>query len=191
MESVNTTNTVKIIAIGGRAGSGRKTLANAIGGNLISQETFILDNAPKRILIHPHLVNNRLLFDTLTALKNGKDVVIGDKTLRSTPVILFEGPFAFSDNEVANLCDLKIYVDCDSDTTLARIIARDFKDNDLYEILGQWDTSKYVFDQSIAPMGKRADIVIPNQDRKLSDRAGVNLIKSYIRMHSDNGAREV
>ncbi len=184
-----TVNTVKIIAICGGAGSGRKSLAAAIGGNLISQTLFLHDNVKTKggHMVHPHVINSDLLFKTLTALKNGEDVTIGDKILQSTPVILFEGPFAFSDPEVSKLYDLKIYIDCDLDTALGRIIARDMSPNttNLYDILERWDISKHTLEQHIAPMKLRADIIIQNQISMFSNKhAGVNLIKSYIRIEN-------
>ena len=90
-------------------------------------------------------------------------------TLWNVDVVIFEGILSFYKHPNPELCldtlmDLKIFVETDSDTRLARRMFRDtqFRGRSIASVLAQY--SKFVkpsYDQHIAPLKRRADIIIP------------------------------
>ena len=90
-------------------------------------------------------------------------------TLWNVDVVIFEGILAFYQHPDPSLCldpllDLKIFVETDSDTRLARRMYRDtqFRGRSIASVLTQY--SKFVkpsYDRHIAPLKRRADIIIP------------------------------
>lgn len=90
-------------------------------------------------------------------------------TLWNVDVVIFEGILSFYKHPRPELCldqlmDLKIFVETDSDTRLARRMFRDtqFRGRSIASVLAQY--SKFVkpsYDQHIAPLKRRADIIIP------------------------------
>jgi uridine kinase len=79
-------------------------------------------------------------------------------------VLIFEGILAFHRPDIVNMMDIKIFVDTDSDTRLARRLARDIADRgrDVKGVLQQYlKHVKPAFDSFIATGMKVADIIVP------------------------------
>lgn len=125
---------------------------------------------------HPDAFDYTRLKETLIQLKHGKSVEIPvydfvthsrldrSKTLYGADVILAEGILLFFDKEVRSLCDMRLFVDEDSDITLIRRIRRDIAERgrDVGGILVQYERFvKPAYEQYIFPTKKFADIVIP------------------------------
>lgn len=149
----------------------------------ISQDCFYKDlSAEQRRAIgsynfdHPDAFDFDLICDTLRALRQGQSVQIpiydfvtsarcaATTTVVTTDVILFDGILALSSPDVRNLFDLKIFVDTDDDTRLARRLRRDIaqRGRDVLAVLEQYErTVKPSFDSYIAPSKKYADLIIP------------------------------
>jgi len=89
--------------------------------------------------------------------------------LWNVDVVIFEGILAFYHHPNPELCldnliDLKIFVETDGDTRLARRLFRDtqFRGRSIASVLAQY--SKFVkpsYETHIAPLKRRADIIIP------------------------------
>lgn len=82
-------------------------------------------------------------------------------------VVLFEGILAFHDEgevSMSQLMDLKIFVETDSDTRLARRVFRDTQSRgrSLESVLAQYERFvKPSFERYILPLKKKADVIIP------------------------------
>lgn len=141
----------------------------------------------------PETINADQFGSHLEELKNNKPVEYREylfekedhddtvHTLSPAPVIIVEGIFVFHYPQVADLIDLKLYVEADSHLMLKRRIIRDQNERGygMEEILYRFE--KHViptYEKYILPYKKTADIVIPNYDR--FDEA-FEVIASYIR----------
>ncbi len=135
---------------------------------------------------HPDAFDFELLEDTILKLKEGKRVevpVYNFKThsrekqtvpMYGADVLIFEGILSFHKKAITDLMDVKIFVDTDSDTRLARRLHRDILDRDreIEGVLKQYEMFvKPSFDSFIAPLMQFADIIIPRGgENKVSTR---------------------
>ena len=79
-------------------------------------------------------------------------------------VIILEGILLFENKELADLLDIKIFVDTDADVRILRRILRDVKERgrSLDSIVNQYLTTvKPTHEQFIEPSKKIADIIVP------------------------------
>ncbi|KAG7231681.1 hypothetical protein CRUP_004081, partial [Coryphaenoides rupestris] len=102
---------------------------------------------------HPAAFDIELLVATLRKLKQGKSVKIPVydfithrrhkdwKTIYGASVIIFEGIMLFSDKELLQLLDMKIFVDTDSDVRLVRRLRRDITERgrDIEGVIKQYN----------------------------------------------------
>ena len=67
--------------------------------------------------------------------------------IHSADIIIVEGILVFYDKELRELIDLKLFVDADSDTRLARRVVRDteVRERDLDSVLSQYIRYIYVY----------------------------------------------
>eukprot|EP00033_Pygsuia_biforma_P001869 GCRY01002089.1.p1 GENE.GCRY01002089.1~~GCRY01002089.1.p1 ORF type:complete len:227 (+),score=24.93 GCRY01002089.1:204-884(+) len=96
-------------------------------------------------------------------------------------VVIVEGIMTFFHKELREVMDLKLYVETDSDTCLARRILRDMKNRGrpVKSILHQYETFvKPCYESYIAPMSNYADIVIPRGGK---NNVAIDLIVQYLR----------
>jgi uridine kinase len=179
---------VKIIGICGGSGSGKTTIVRKIS-ELVSDFVFIpQDNYYKSASYisnsnitafnfdHPDAFDNALLIEQLDALKAGKciemptyDFVHHRRTEESVHVepkklVIFEGIMVFTNEEVRNRLDLKIFVDTPDDIRFIRRLSRDIKERGrtVDSVIEQYLTvvrpGHYEF---IEPTKRFADIIIP------------------------------
>jgi len=130
----------------------------------------------------PEAFDWELQRDVLTALRHRKKVEVPvydyvhncrseteHVTLWNVDVVIFEGILAFYRHPDPQLCldsliDLKIFVETDADTRLARRVFRDtqYRGRSIESVLTQY--SKFVkpsYDTHISPLKRRSDIIIP------------------------------
>lgn len=96
-------------------------------------------------------------------------------------VLIFEGIMAFHMRDILEIMDLKIFVDTDSDTRLARRLQRDVSSRarDVEGVLDQYNRFvKPAFDSFIAPTMRHADIIIP---RGGDNGVAIDLIVRHIK----------
>jgi uridine kinase len=89
-----------------------------------------------------------------------------DRTERreSRAVVILEGILIFSDPELRNRMDLKIFVDTDADERILRRIARDTQSRgrSLESVINQYLTTvKPMHDAFVEPYKRYADIIVP------------------------------
>lgn len=180
-----------IIGIAGGTGSGKTTVVHQIMNELpdaevgiISQDSYYKENKnmsyEERSNInfdHPRAIDFELLVAHLKELKKGNiinqpvysfikhnrtdDVII----THPRKVMIVEGILIFTNPEIRELFDIKIYVHADSDERLIRRLRRDISERgrDMEEVLTRYQhTLKPMHEQFIEPTKAYADIIIPN-----------------------------
>lgn len=178
----------KIIGICGGSGSGKTTIVRKIS-ELVSDFVFIpQDNYYKSAEFisnanitafnfdHPDAFDNPLIIEQLGALKRGESIEMPtydfvhhrrtEETIRVSPkkVVIFEGIMVFTNKDVRDLIDLKIFVDTPDDIRFIRRLIRDIKergrtvDSVVEQYLNVVRPGHYQF---IEPTKAYADIIIP------------------------------
>uniref|UniRef100_A0A914IBL7 Uridine kinase n=1 Tax=Globodera rostochiensis TaxID=31243 RepID=A0A914IBL7_GLORO len=188
-----------LIGICGGSASGKTTLAKKIierlempWVNVLSMDSFykVLNEEQHQLAAkqeynfdHPDAFDFDLLRETLVRLREGKSVEVpvydfsthrrtkNPKLMYGADIIIFEGILSFHEPVIANLMDLKVFVDTDSETRLERRLVRDVAERgrDAAGVLEQYmKFVKPAFDMFIAPARKTADIIV--------QRGGQNVI---------------
>lgn len=101
-------------------------------------------------------------------------------------VIILEGILTFYDPMVADFFHIKLFVDTDADTRLARRVMRDIntRGRTLESVLNQYEKFvKPAFDNFILPTKKYADVIIP---RGVSNTVAIEVIVEHIRRILDD-----
>jgi uridine kinase len=179
-----------VIGIAGGTGSGKSTVAERVAASLPDKAAVIIDHdsyyrdhsdisVEERKLLnydHPDALDNDLLIQHLTALRDGKSIempVYDYKThvrskqtchLEPAPVIIVEGILVFVDAQIRALFDMKIFVDTDADIRIMRRIRRDIevRGRDFASIRKQYyETVRPMHIQFVEPSKRWADLIIP------------------------------
>lgn len=151
---------------------------------------------------HPDAFDENLIKVTLHDILSGKIVNIPTYDYRNhslrkddiltiypADVVLFEGILVFYFPEIRDLFHMKLFVDTDSDTRLARRVSRDINDRgrDLDQILNQYmNFVKPAFEEFCFPTKKFADVIIP---RGADNVVAIDLIVQHIREILSNGTK--
>jgi uridine kinase len=179
---------VKVIGICGGSGSGKTTIVRKIS-EVVSDFVFMpQDNYYKSASYisnsnitafnfdQPDAFDNPLIIEHLDALKAGRAIDMPsydfvhhrrtEETVRVEParLVIFEGIMIFTNKEVRDRLDLKIFVDTPDDIRFIRRLTRDIKERGrtLDSVIEQYLTvvrpGHYEF---IEPTKQFADIIIP------------------------------
>ncbi|MCT1798297.1 uridine kinase [Aerococcus viridans] len=196
-----------IIGVTGGTGSGKTTVTRKIieeFGDVslayIPQDAYYKDQShltmDERVLTnydHPFAFDNDLLSEHIRQLLNGQAVQMpvydftqhnrAEETIRVEPkeVIIIEGILIFSDKELRDLMDIKVFVDTDDDIRIIRRIKRDMAERgrSLDSIIDMYTSIvKPMHEQFIEPTKKFADIIIPEGG---SNNVAIDLMTTKIR----------
>lgn len=196
-----------IIGVTGGTGSGKTTVTRKIieeFGDVslayIPQDAYYKDQShltmDERVLTnydHPFAFDNDLLSEHIRQLLDGQAVQMpvydftqhnrAEETIRVEPkeVIIIEGILIFSDNELRDLMDIKVFVDTDDDIRIIRRIKRDMAERgrSLDSIIDMYTSIvKPMHEQFIEPTKKFADIIIPEGG---SNNVAIDLMTTKIR----------
>lgn len=196
-----------IIGIAGGTGSGKTTVVNKIVNSIeensvavLAQDAYYRDNTnltfeerEKINYDHPNSIDFELLLTQLKDLQNGKEIqqpVYSYKTHSRTKdyvvihpkkVLIVEGILVFTNKELRDLCDIKIFVHTDADERLLRRAKRDIQERgrDINEVFNRWEnTLKPMHEQFIEPTMKYADIIVPVGGE---NKVAIDVISSMIR----------
>ncbi len=179
-----------IIGIAGGSASGKSTISrklkekyeNENSVTIIRQDDYYKDQShltmDQRVLTnydHPFAFDNDLLIKHLNMLSNGEvvekptyDFVNHTRsditeTIHPCDVIVIEGLFVLEDEQIRNMCDIRVFVDTDADTRFIRRLVRDVKKRGrtLDSVITQYtQTVKVMHEQFVEPSKKHADIII-------------------------------
>lgn len=195
-----------IIGIAGGTGSGKTTLTNSLLKRFNGQVGVIYhDNYYKR---NDHLTydeRTELNYDAPTAFDNDllvthlKALIAGqtietpvydftdhnrsEETMIVQPqrIIILEGILIFVEEEIRELCDIKIFVDTDADVRILRRLRRDFieRGRSIESVESQYlATVKPMHELHVEPSKRHADMIIPE---------GANLVALDMLFHRVNG----
>lgn len=200
-----------VIGIAGGTGSGKTTVVNKILRTLpkgkvavLGQDSYYKDNSSipleERTKInydHPRSIDFDLLIQHLKDLKAGKNInqpiysyISHTRTddfivLHPKDVVIVEGILVFTNEELRNLCDIKVFVNADADERLLRRLKRDIQERgrDVDEVLNRYETTlKPMHEQFIEPTMKYADIIVPlGGDNHVAIDVLASMIKDKLR----------
>ena len=179
-----------IIGIAGGTGSGKSTVVRKIierlpenSVALLPQDSYYKDNShlpfeerQKINFDHPNAIEFDLLIKHINLLKEGIPVqqpiysyltcTRSEETIKVTPkrVVIVEGILVFTNKELRNLFDLKVFVDAEADERLMRVIKRDIieRGRSVDQVLERYEkTVKPMHVEFIEPTKQFADIIVP------------------------------
>ncbi len=179
-----------IIGIAGGTGSGKTTVVRKIQQqfprgevNILTHDSYYYDSGHlsleerrQKNFDHPDSIEFDLMIKHVKLLKSG--VPIQEPTysfitctreketrlVEPREVLIIEGILCLFNKELRDLMDIKVYVDCDSDLRLSRVIQRDMEERgrDVSEVLKRYEkTVRPSHLQFIEPTKRYADIIIP------------------------------
>ncbi|MCK9640223.1 MAG: uridine kinase [Prolixibacteraceae bacterium] len=198
-----------IIGIAGGTGSGKTTVVNKIIERLaekdvtiLSQDAYYRDNSDlpleerqKINFDHPDALEFELLAENIRKLKRGETVeqpvysyltctrAAETTTILPRKAIIVEGILILWPKELRKLMDIKIFVDCEADVRLSRVIHRDMveRGRDVQTVLQRYeDTVRPSHLQFIEPTKRYADIIVPEGG---NNKVAINIITQYIEKH--------
>ena len=203
---------VLIVGIAGGTACGKTTVTKKIKEYFSDDVTVLFhDNYYNRIqgktydersclnYDHPDAYETNLLITHLMELKKGNSIQCPvydysnhnrtDETLTITPtkVIVVEGILIFTQPELVDLLDIRIFVDTDADTRILRRILRDVNERErtLESVAVQYLTTvKPMHDQYVQPSRKYAHIVMLDGGHNLVALDMItHRIKEHIKRH--------
>ncbi|KAJ5088329.1 Uridine kinase [Penicillium angulare] len=199
---------LSIIGIAGSSGSGKTSVAMEIvkSLNLPWVVILVMDSFYKTLSPDEHRkahanaydfdcpdsIDFDLLVETLRDLKKGKKAQIPiysfaehqrqpqTTTLYSPRVLILEGILALHDPRIAELLDVKIFVEADMDVCLGRRVLRDVKERgrDIEGIIKQWFAFvKPSYTRFVEPQRGISDIIIP---RGIENTTAIDMVVKHI-----------
>lgn len=178
------------IGVAGGTGSGKTTISHQILERVGSKHiaylahdsyykdlsAFTMEDRAKVNFDHPDSLDTNLLIEHIQQLKNGEpaQIPVFDFTqhlrlpepifMPPQPIILVEGILIFSERELRNLLDIKIFVDTDADIRFIRRLKRDIDERGRVteSIINQYLTTvRPMHLKFVEPSKRYADIIIP------------------------------
>ncbi len=185
-----------IIGIAGGTGSGKTTVVKKIWEQfpkgevaILTHDSYYFDSSElsleerrKKNFDHPDSIEFELMIDHVKKLKNGEPIkeptysfitcTRGAETKYVEPkeVLIIEGILCLTNEALRDLMDIKVYVDCDSDLRLSRVIRRDMNERgrDVEQVLKRYEeTVRPSHIQFIEPTKRFADIIVPQGGKNL------------------------
>lgn len=196
-----------IIGITGGSGSGKtrflKSLLNHFSKKevcLISQDNYYKERAEQPIdskgvqnFDLPESIDFEAYKDDIISLREGKTVERAEYTfnnpnvepgkieMNSAPVIVVEGIFVLYYKDIADMLDLKVFIDAKDHIKLKRRIIRDERERgyDLDDVLYRYEHHVMpTYDKYIKPYKSDADLIIPNHT---DFKEALDVLSSFIK----------
>ena len=196
-----------VIGIAGGTGSGKTTIARAIGAALASEHVATLehdwyyrdrsdlsfDDKSQLNFDHPDSLETSLLVEHVRALKDGRAVevpgydfktharVTETRRIEPKPVLIVEGILVFVEPALRELMNVKIFVDTDADIRLMRRIRRDIEQRGrtFQQIREQYyKTVRPMHLAFVEPSKRWADVLIPEGG---NNAVALDLVTSRLR----------
>ena len=195
-----------VIGIAGGTGSGKTTVVKKISEKfcdnqvaILSHDSYYCDNSKlsleerrQKNFDHPDSIEFDLMIDHVKKLKQGISIeepvysfiscTRQEETNIVEPkqVLIIEGILCLTNAELRDLMDIKVYVDCDSDVRLARVIQRDIQERgrDVEQVLKRYKkTVRPSHIQFIEPTKRYADIIIPQGGK---NKIAIQILTNHI-----------
>lgn len=196
-----------VIGVAGGSGSGKTTVVNYLCKEFSSDnilriehdsyyrelEHLPFEERAKQNFDHPASLETELMIRHIQALMEGYPVEVPvydfelhtrkDETITATPsdVILIDGILIFSEPDLLELMDVKIFVDTDDDVRLLRRLQRDIEERgrSVESVLKQYE--KFVRPmhlEFVEPSKRYADIIIPRGGK---NKVALEMVTALIR----------
>jgi len=195
-----------IIGIAGGTGSGKTTVVNKILEKfskeevaVMSHDSYYYDNSELTLeerrlknYDHPDAIEFDLMIEHIKRLKLGLPVeepVYSFITCTRQPetklvqprhVLIVEGILCLTNKALRDLMDIKVFVDCDSDIRLSRVIQRDMleRGRDVEQVLKRYkETVRPSHLQFIEPTKRYADIIVPQGGK---NKIAIQILTNHI-----------
>lgn len=195
-----------LIGIAGGTGSGKTTVVKKIiehlpknSVNIIPQDSYYKDNShlpleerQKINFDHPQAVEFSLLIDHIKKIKERQTIhqpiysyltcTRSEETVKVEPkrIVIVEGILIFTNKQLRDLFDLKIFVYADADDRLSRVLNRDIveRGRSVSSVLERYEkTVKPMHLEFIEPTMRYADIIVPQGGE---NHKAIDLISKFI-----------
>ncbi len=195
-----------VIGIAGGTGSGKTTVVRKIIERLpekavavLSQDSYYKDNShipqPERQKInfdHPDSIEFDLLTKHISILRQNTPIhepvysyltcTRSKETILVEPkeVIIIEGILCLAHGPLRDLMDIKVFVDCEADRRLSRVIHRDIAERgrNVEQVLRRYEkTVRPMHLQFIEPTKRYADIIVPEGG---NNKVAIDILTQYI-----------
>ncbi|MCB0480709.1 MAG: hypothetical protein KDC83_04715 [Flavobacteriales bacterium] len=196
-----------LVGIVGGSGSGKSSFINALKASLpnehitvVSQDNYYLpidqqkkdENGWVNFDL-PSSIDRQAFYNDLQKLMNGQSIEIHEYNFNNatsapqvikiepTPIIIMEGLFVMHYTEIADLLDLKLYIEVDEEIKLARRINRDATERGYpeEEVRYQWEHHVLPsFQQYLLPYRSQAHLIINNN---INFNKGLMVIKNHLK----------
>ena len=197
-----------ILGVAGGSGSGKTTVARKLveyfnePGQIVlipqdayykNQDHLSVEERQQINYDHPLAFDNDLLVEHLERLRQGQGVeqpiysflthtrLSEAHPVRPAPIIILEGILVLEDARLRELCDIKVYVDTDSDERFIRRLGRDMieRGRSVDSVIDQYLHSVRPMHLQFVESTKRyADVIIPGGG---SNEVAVGLLVARIR----------
>lgn len=197
-----------VIGIAGGSGSGKSTVIDALlesqhgcEMSLLNHDAYYLNREQMPIQVarqenwdHPGALDNRLFVEHLQSLVAGLTIQrpVYDFTCHRRapefvlvpprPIILLDGILVLAIPEVAELIDLKVFVDTPADERILRRILRDTQERGrtIESVIQQYrSTVRPMYDQYVAPSRCQANLIVP-WDGPEHNRSAVDVLLNHL-----------
>ena len=198
-----------VIGIAGGTNSGKSTFVKAISkefGNQISllshdfyyrkRDNLSYEERCKVNYDHPDAFETDLMIQHIKDLKEGKSVFhpVYDFTVHNraaeveevkpSNVIVVEGILIFENQELRDLCDVKLFIDVPADIRILRRVKRDIvkRGRTIESVMSQYLTTvRPMHEMFVEPTKRYADVIIPDGGKnKVALEMVVNKIHSLL-----------
>jgi len=195
-----------VIGIAGGTGSGKTTVVQKISEKfskdevaILSHDSYYFDNSHltleerrKKNFDHPASIEFDLMIDHVKKLQRGESIEepvysfisctreAKTKTIYPKQVLIIEGILCLTSKALRDLMDIKVYVDCDSDIRLARVIQRDLQERgrNVEQVLNRYrKTVRPSHQQFIEPSKEFADIIVPQGGK---NKIAIQILTNHI-----------
>jgi len=161
-------------------------------------DELTLEERQKLNYDHPNAFDTDMLIEHLKLLKEGNEVerpvysFVNHNREKYTEkvipkkIILVDGILIFENKELADMMDIKIFVDTDPDIRFIRRLVRDVQERGrtIDSVINQYcDTVKPMHEQFVEYSKKNADIIVPKGGNNI---VALNMIKEHLKNILDN-----
>jgi uridine kinase len=195
-----------VIGIAGGTGSGKTTVVKKVTEQfsekevaVLSHDSYYYDNGDLSLeerrgknFDHPDSIEFGLMIEHVKKLKKGESInepvysfitcarSKETKLVEPKKVLIIEGILCLANKTLRNLMDIKVFVDCDPDLRLSRVIMRDIleRGRNVEQVLTRYEkTVRPSHLQFIEPTKRFADIIIPQGGM---NQVAINILTNYI-----------
>uniref|UniRef100_UPI00321632C3 uridine kinase n=1 Tax=uncultured Draconibacterium sp. TaxID=1573823 RepID=UPI00321632C3 len=195
-----------VIGIAGGTGSGKTTVVQKISEKfsqnevaILSHDSYYFDNSHlsleerrRKNFDHPASIEFELMIEHVKQLQKGEPInepvysfitctrEKESKIVYPKQVLIIEGILCLANKALRDLMDIKVYVDCDSDIRLSRVIQRDIQERgrNVEQVLKRYKkTVRPSHLQFIEPTKEFADIIVPQGGK---NKIAIQILTNHI-----------